>query len=514
MRHGKSWAVLAALVLIGCGPSKPFRDMVGYVPPTSLPAQPKRVIVRDSPDQVWSNIVSYLEQSDFELDHANIEEKLIVAGYSGNPEPYVDCGSIVTHENGSLGQIAGSAQDVALNYRLDDQSVILKRGLNLDSRIIIRLEEQRLGTLVSTETTYIVTKTVDVEQTSGAVNEGSRETVSFGAGKRAEFSKGTACQPNGSLDVAVLQSLPNVVGTDESVGTDLSVASLDGLEPPADDQIDGDAQAEEDRERDEPTEVASDEAGGLDAAAVPNAPTAANPGAELRDWTLPGEGLPPAALPEIALETDAEANAETETVPNVEPETASPRPESQTAVVIDRSDDEALSIVDETTRTLLASLDCSGGEWHYCGLVEMTAPYRKVNVEQLLGLTINTFDSLTTQRIGSDVQLSIELPDFPAYLHVIYARLDGTIDNVISSPELWPPNLSHVIEGTGHKIQEPGGLAMIVAIASEQQLPPFAELDKSDTAAYLQALEQGLADIEASSGAARIAASQLLINVE
>ena len=33
----------------------------------------------------------------------------MIARYSGDPKPYVDCGSIVTHQNGTLDQIAGSA---------------------------------------------------------------------------------------------------------------------------------------------------------------------------------------------------------------------------------------------------------------------------------------------------------------------------------------------------------------------------------------------------------------------
>ncbi len=215
MRRGKSWAVIAMLVLASCGPTKPFLDMVGYVPPTSLPAQPKRTIVQDRLDQVWYNLIAFLQQSDFDVDHTDRNKKLIVARYSGNPEPYVDCGSIVTHENGMLGQIAGSVEDVSLRYRIDDQPVVFKRTLNLDSRIIIRLQEQPLGTIVSTDTTYVVTKIIDTGSSSGNTREENRETVSFSAGKRAEFSKGTACQPNGSLDLAILQRLPKVIASGE-----------------------------------------------------------------------------------------------------------------------------------------------------------------------------------------------------------------------------------------------------------------------------------------------------------
>lgn len=223
MRRGKSWAVLAILALAGCATSTPFRDMVGYVPPTSLPSQPKRTMVQDQPSRVWSNLIAFLEASDFDIDHTDSDKKLIIARYSGNPALYIDCGSIVTHENGGLGQIPGAIEDVALNVELDDNPVVLNRALSLESRIIIRLQEQSLGTVVSTDTTYVVTKTVEVEHSPESMVEGSHEVISFSAGKRAEFTKGTVCQPNGKLDVAILQNLPHVIGSNEIARADLPV---------------------------------------------------------------------------------------------------------------------------------------------------------------------------------------------------------------------------------------------------------------------------------------------------
>ena len=221
MRHGKLWAVLAVLLVTSCSPSKQLKDMVGYVPPTSFPAQPKRSLVADRPERVWTQLVRFLEGSAFEIEHVDERKNLLIARYSGDPRPYVDCGSIVTHENGALAQIAGSSPAVALNYELEEKPVVLNRSLNLDSRIIIRLVGQPQGTVVKTDTTYVVTKTIDVATPSGEVREGSRETVSFEAGGRGEFSKGTACQPNGSLDLAVLQSLPNIVAQTKSIAPNL-----------------------------------------------------------------------------------------------------------------------------------------------------------------------------------------------------------------------------------------------------------------------------------------------------
>ncbi|MGI9420177.1 MAG: hypothetical protein ACR2RA_20320 [Geminicoccaceae bacterium] len=551
MRHGKFRAVLAALSVVGCSASEPMEDMVGYVPPTSLPAQPKRTLVADPQDRVWAELTSFLETSDFQIDHVDREKNLLVARYSGNPEPFIDCGSIVTHQNGSLGQIAGSAPAVALNYTIDDSPVVLNRGLNLDSRIIIRLAGQPQGTVIKTDTTYVVTKTVDVADPSGAVREGSRETISFEAGGRGEFSKGTACQPNGSLDLAVLQSLPNIVGSDEIDRAELSEDSLEtaDLAPLDEDVVAARPEPTPPQAAVDPPNTIEDQANleGLDAATVPSPEP--DPGAD--DWVLPDQGLPTAALPgpdPAAPSNDPPAEAGETTAlsppdpaqpllppagpddlesqrriaPGFDGQQDAPAP-GETAAVIPNSPrssetvgngSSSASIVDDTTRKLLESLNCSGEEWHFCDLVELTTPYRKRNIDQLFGLTINTTESFTSQIVGRDVKLDILFPSFPSHLHIAYARRDGLVEHVMSSSEVWPADLTHQLAGTDKKIPGPEGLAMIIAIASDQPLFPSPPDSAEDATVYLGRLKQRLAELEASNPDGPVAASQLLIYVE
>lgn len=544
MRHGNFWAVLAIMVLAGCTSSKSLKDMVGYVPPTSLPAQPKRTLVADSETLVWTQLVDFLGASAFEIDHIDEEERLLIARYSGNPEPYIDCGSIVTHQGGTLGQIAGSSPTVALNYEIEQEPVILNRTLNLDSRIIIRLRAQPQGTVIETDTTYVVTKTIDVADASGGVSKGSRESVSFEAGRRGEFSKGTACQPNGSLDLAVLKSLPNIVGSDEIDRADLPA---DGALPVARARPDNDTVATlppalEPKALNSPSESNDEGRGaitedleGLDAGVVPP------PDGTTFDWVLPETGLPSAALPAPDSFTPsprpqtAERNLE---APPTRDDQLSPAPVAsdpvkkgqsepvpnggETVVLVPEATGAATSanaapsdtIVDDTTRKLLDSLDCGGDEWHFCDLVEVTTPYRKRNIEKLFGLTINTTESFTSQIVGRDLKLDILFPSFPSYLHIAYARRDGTVDHVISSPDVWPADLAHQFAEADRTIPGPDGLAMIIAIATDE--PLFSEPpDRGEEAVvYLDRLKQRLTELEADSPTGSIAASQLLIYVE
>ncbi|MEM9439457.1 MAG: hypothetical protein AAGA73_03335 [Pseudomonadota bacterium] len=541
MRQGRLPAVLTVLLIAGCSSPATLKDMVGYVPPTSLPAEPKRTLVAEEKSLVWSQLVSLLDSSAFEVDLIDESKSLIVARYSGDPEPFIDCGSIVTHQNGTLGQIAGSAPTVALNYELEQEPVVLNRTLNLDSRIIIRLADQPQGTVIKTDTTYVVTKIVDVADESGNVRDGSRETISFEAGNRGEFSKGTACQPNGSLDLAVLKSLPKIVGSDEIDRAELQevAAAPAEIERPSDDVVvpppAEPSSADESPIPEDPAEstVRADADGGSPSVEELNDVSVPAPAPEVvtYDWLLPDQGLPDAAKPQsdqprtdqnLSVDRPLAATPDrTSTDDAADPGSAVPVPQqtaelaSEDATSSQASDDSSsTTIVDETTSKLLQSLDCAGEEWHFCDLVELTTPYRKRNLEQLFGLTVNTTESFTSQIIGSDLKLDILFPNFPSHLHIAYARRDGTIEHVLSSPDVWPADLAHQLNEAGKTIPGPAGLAMIVAIASE--LPLFTSLpDTSEEAAiYLNRLKQRLRELEAENPDGSVAASQLLIFVE
>lgn len=536
MLHRNLLVISACLAVTGCLASTPLKDMVGYVPPTSLPAQPKRTLVADQQDQVWTQLLTALEASDFEVAQVDEAKNLLVARYSGNPEPYIDCGSIVTHQNGSLGQIAGSAASVALNYEVDQKPVILDRTLSLDSRIIIELGDQPRGTVISTDTTYVVTKTIDIKESSGAVREGSRETVSFAAGNRAEFSKGTACQPNGSLDLAVLQSLPNIVGSDEINRAELSDTTIETAKTATED---GDLVAsapdsprpevQVDTTPSDPAEdqldVAAGDVTGLDAATVPQSDGTAY------DWVLPEEGLPNSALPtpgpnstasttspatstagpaKAPVSREAGLSSEEQTRPGAKTATLrEPDPDGELTAAVSPS-----TIVDDTTSKLLESLNCGGEEWHFCNLVELTTPYRKRNIDQFFGLTINTSESFTSQVVGRDLKIDVLFPSFSSHLHIAYARRDGMVEHIMSSSEVWPADLAHQLAEAGKVIPGPAGLAMIIAIASEEPLFSSPPDGLEEASIYLDRLQQRLDELETENPDGSIAASQLLIYVE
>jgi len=269
---------------------------------------------------------------------------------------------------------------------------------------------------------------------------------------------------------------------------------------------------------------------GLDAATTPS-PVPEGIG---HDWVLPEQGLPTAALPapESVPPEHEPPIAKTDTTALSAPTpndvddlaTSSLREEQNQhgslALTAEKLPSDAAAaklpsiIVDETTKKLLDSLNCNGEEWHFCDLVELTTPYRKRNIDEFFGLTININGSFTSQVVGHDLKLDILFPSFSSHLHIAYARRDGTIEHVMSSTEAWPADLAHQIAQAEKAIPGPAGLAMIIAIASEKPLFSSPPDGVEDATAYLDRLKQRLTEFENSNPGGPIAASQLLIYVE
>ena len=59
---------------------------------------------------LWNQLLDRLIQSPLEVDLADPERGIIVARYSGDPEPYVTCGWILVDRGGELEQVLPAAR--------------------------------------------------------------------------------------------------------------------------------------------------------------------------------------------------------------------------------------------------------------------------------------------------------------------------------------------------------------------------------------------------------------------
>jgi hypothetical protein len=190
--------VLALLLAVigGCAtPEVPTE--IRYLPPEGAAAPPAEVRIAQSEPLVWEQVLGRLQAAPVTVERADRPAGLIVARYSGDPEPYVDCGWIMTYGPQETVRTPGAIAQAAFGWREQDQLLNVRRNLELNGRMVVRLRPAGGATLLAVESTYVVTKALEVE-TAGAPMEGSRESVSFTSGA----ARGSAAAPQVALECA------------------------------------------------------------------------------------------------------------------------------------------------------------------------------------------------------------------------------------------------------------------------------------------------------------------------
>lgn len=188
-----------AAFVAACGGAPVRLAELGYTAPSEPPALPDTRTVGAAPI-VLANAAL---EANGPFDVRQSEPGYVVAYYSGNPEPYVDCGTLET----SAGNVPGAAQQARLSRFRDYEEWQALRQMRLDARIVTRFEPRTSGTRMLTSATYVVTRTADTVDGQGAVIGTRRDTVSFESGGTGRFTKGTVCRPTGSLERAVAEMI-------------------------------------------------------------------------------------------------------------------------------------------------------------------------------------------------------------------------------------------------------------------------------------------------------------------
>jgi hypothetical protein len=224
MRH-RLLSMLLAAAAAGCTTGNP--PEVGYLPPSGPPVNINRALVGQPRELVWNQVIDHLQQAPVEITRIDEQSGTIVARYSGNPEPYVTCGWIVTHRPGELAHVPAAIQHTTLDRIVDGSRMVLDRDLRLDGRIVVQVTPQGQETVVTAQSTYVLTKSIDTGYGGSNVRGRNTETLSFSTGEPGEFEKGTVCQPTGALELAALGALPVVASTN------LARSVAEAQEPPA-----------------------------------------------------------------------------------------------------------------------------------------------------------------------------------------------------------------------------------------------------------------------------------------
>jgi hypothetical protein len=478
---------LLAGALGACAGDSSSPPQLRYAPPGGQAAEPGPAAAGQPTDLVWNQLLDRLIQSPLEVDLADPERGIIVARYSGDPEPYVTCGWILVDRGGALEQVPASGQ-ASFERVIQGRQLEVNRELDLDARLVVEVKRRGGGSAVETTSNYVLTKTVAAANRGGGTEGRAQEVISFGSGGRGEFSKGTVCQPNGALERTVLDVLPRA--TAAAPTEDAALAALGGA-------VAGSAPAA----RIEVTESPAP-AGNL-AATGSSAPTASGQTAESA-VPVPGMQSAEGGSPVSDRQTIASD------VPGPAPQAGEAGTASAQAPVAQAEpSDLAVLKTPEQTDSAVA-FKCPIDDRTFCEVLDLTDPYRRANQERDLGLALAALEPDNPLLDGSGLGIDINLPNYDSYLTVSYFLKDGTVRHVLAGwTRRWPANAREFVPGLS--LDDRQSVEMVVALASDVPMFPSPRPSSEAAELYLSALRERLSALSNGGTPAQIAASLLVI---
>jgi hypothetical protein len=478
---------LFAGALGACAGDSSSPPQLRYAPPEGQAAEPGPAAAGQPAGLVWNQLLDRLIQSSLQVDLADPERGIIVARYSGDPEPYVTCGWILVDRGGELEQVPASGQ-ASFERVVQGRQLEVNRELDLDARLVVEVKHDGRGAAVETTSNYVLTKTVAAANQGGGTEGRAQEVISFGSGGRGEFSKGTVCQPNGALERTVLDVLPRAT---EAVPTeDAALAALGG-------PVAGSAPAA----RIEVTESHAP-AGNMEATES-SAPTADR---QTADSAVP---VPSMQSAESGIRASDRETIGSD-VPGPAPQTGEAATGAPQATVA-HAELPGPTVLEGPQQTGSAlAFKCPIEDPTFCEVLNLTDPYRRANQERDLGLALEALEPGNPLLDGSGLGIDISLPKYDSYLTVSYFLKDGTVYHVLAgSTHRWPANAREFVPGLSVDARQ--SVEMVVALASD--VPVFASPRPSSETAerFLSDLRERLSELRNGGTPAQIAASLLVI---
>lgn len=438
------------LLLDACATGTPANFT--YIEPTSLPAPASRVVVEAPPDEAQQQIVAGLRSTPLEIASIDPEGRFIVAEYHGEPEPHVDCGTLVNVPR-SGSRTIGQEPAARGTTRLVTRDGSFTRSMRLDGRLVARLEPMAGGTAVRSEATYVVSKMIRRDGSDAW----ARETIAFSSGARGTFPKGTTCQPTGALERVMLAALDR--------GRDLPLARADEV----------------------PDSVA---------AAAP-----ADDGAGV--VVQPPQGRAPVLVEPLAEPAAAGGVAD----PELGALVASAVPEGSCGqVVVERASAERVVLQGVASDLFTMDSMVNAVDFNYpdltvdnrievlprgaCEALRLTERYAQQAPAGGRLQVMNLRDGVLVE--GEVVRLALGLPRTSSHVHLSYFQSDGSVAHMeLETPWQLDPNVPWLVD-TRHVVAPPYGREFILAVATEDPLfeEPRPAVEPADE--FLPALENAL----------------------
>ncbi|OGB94435.1 MAG: hypothetical protein A2Z31_10555 [candidate division NC10 bacterium RBG_16_65_8] len=197
-------SLLALLFVAGCG------GRFDYVRPVGPGMATNSVIVEKSADDVWRGIASALDADHFDGVGLDKDSGVLMFGYRGDPERYVDCGHIRSFVKNLRGEriytFPAAAASTEYELMTGKEILFVARQMAVDIRLTATVA--RIGarqTRVSVDARYALTRTMMTRDTRGRART-TLHTIHFTSGQEAAFPGTVTCRPSGRLEMEVLSA--------------------------------------------------------------------------------------------------------------------------------------------------------------------------------------------------------------------------------------------------------------------------------------------------------------------
>jgi hypothetical protein len=178
--------ILITVLLAGCG------GKLKYVKPTAYGNIENSKIIAKPQDTVWNSAVRQLKEQSYVINNLDKASGLIVLSYRGDPESFVDCGSIASYvKNGPEKRIynfPGSRAQQTFEVLDAGNIFIIERKMSLEGRITLLFEKTGPNsTKVTANTFYVLTRQLTGRQVTKNIPQSSMHTIIFNSGEGAAF---------------------------------------------------------------------------------------------------------------------------------------------------------------------------------------------------------------------------------------------------------------------------------------------------------------------------------------
>lgn len=202
--------ILSIFILAGC--SGKFE----YTKPTNIKQVRNSVIINKSIEDIWKEMIPNLAKTFFTINNIEKDSGFLNINYSGNPEEYIDCGTIYSYLKNLRGEqtysFPASRAHVNYNTLTDGYYEMHTRKMNLSGKINITIKKiEPRKTLLTINTKYIITKKISTMTPSNnysfPVNH--FDTISFTSNGYDSFTnnigqKTSTCYANGNLETTLI----------------------------------------------------------------------------------------------------------------------------------------------------------------------------------------------------------------------------------------------------------------------------------------------------------------------